>query len=371
VTGTDPALLAGAGSGEKMTDRDDPARPVGEGQPSLGTSLRNPRTLASLALAVVVIVLAFRSLDVDPGQILGNLRRANPIPVALAFVVWYATTVARAARWRWMLAKADIDDAHGYTMPSLAGFTQIIILAWFANSLVPAKLGDAWRCWLLKQDSGAPFSASLGTLVSERITDVAILCVTMTIAGLAAFGGRLPDEAAVAVQIGLALVIVALAILGAMWRGRERLAGRMPARMQGPFAAIGDAMVGSLRSPIPLAGMSAGLWLADGFRFWLAGVALGAELSFPAAVFVILLAALLTAIPLTPAGLGFVEAGAGAVMVGVLGLDPGLALSIILLDRVVSYWNVVIVGAVVYLRRVARDLRNARAAGQPSVGGAA
>ena len=346
-----------------------PDQPVMEerGQPQIGASLRNPRTLLSLALAVVVIVLAFRSLDVDPQQIIANLRTARPLPVLLALLVWYGATVARAARWRWMLGKADIDDAHGYTMPSLAGFTQIILLSWFANSLVPAKLGDAWRCWLLKQDSGAPFSASLGTLVSERVMDVAVLCVTMTAAGLIAFGGGLPEEAALAVRIGLALVIVALVILGIVWRGRAQLAGRMPDRMRGPFEAISDAMVGSLRSPLPLAAMSVGLWLADGLRFWLAGVALGADLSYPAAIFVVLLSSLLTAIPLTPAGLGVVEAGAGAVMVGVLGFDPGMALSIILLDRVVSYWNVVIVGALVYARRIAGDLRRARQAGQSPV----
>ncbi|MGI9254183.1 MAG: lysylphosphatidylglycerol synthase transmembrane domain-containing protein [Thermomicrobiales bacterium] len=324
--------------------------------------MRNPRTIVSLLLAVVVIVFAFRSLDVDPQQIIGNLKRANPALVLLALGVWYAAMFGRAARWRWMLAKADIDDAHGYTMPPLTGFVQILLLAWFANSLVPAKLGDAWRCWLLKQDSGAPFSASLGTLVSERLADVAVLCLTMTLAGFAAFGGQLPPQAATAVKAGAALVVVALAFLAVIWRGRDQLAGRMPARIQGPFSTISNAMVGSLRAPLPLGAMSAGLWLMDGVRFWLVAAALGAGMSYPAALFVVLLASLLSAVPLTPAGLGVVEAGAGAVMVGVLGMDPGMAMSILLLDRVVSYWNVIVAGSLVYLRRMAEEVRRSRLA---------
>jgi uncharacterized protein (TIRG00374 family) len=335
-------------------------------RPDLGASLRNPRTIGSLLLAVVVIIIAFRSLDTDPQQIIANLKQANPLPVVLALLVWYAALTGRAARWRWMLAQADIDDAHGYRMPRLSEFTQILLLSWFANSLVPAKLGDAWRCWLLKKDSGAPFSASLGTLVSERLADVAVLCVTMTLAGMAAFGRDLPPQAATAVKGGAVVVLVAFLILALIWRGRDRVAGRMPERIRGPFAALSNAMVLSLRNPLPLGVMSACLWMADGLRFWLAGVALNADMSYPAALFVILLASLLSAIPLTPAGLGVVEAGAGAVMIHVLGLDPALALSVILLDRVVSYWNVVIVGAVVYLRRVAGEFRQGTAASAPS-----
>jgi uncharacterized protein (TIRG00374 family) len=71
-------------------------------------------------------------------------------------------------------------------------------------------------------------------------------------------------------------------------------------------------------------------------------------------VFVALAAALMTTLPLTPAGLGFAE---GAI-VGVLllaaraGLAPGVdehaAASIALLDRGISYWSLIAVGLVVY-----------------------
>jgi len=72
-------------------------------------------------------------------------------------------------------------------------------------------------------------------------------------------------------------------------------------------------------------------------------------------VFVALAAALMTTLPLTPAGLGFAE---GAI-VGVFllaakaGLAPGAldehaAVSIALLDRGISYWSLVALGLIVY-----------------------
>src|SRR5437763_16841132 len=70
--------------------------------------------------------------------------------------------------------------------------------------------------------------------------------------------------------------------------------------------------------------------------------------------FVALAAALMTTLPLTPAGLGFAE---GAI-VGVFllaagaGLAPGVdehtAASIALLDRGISYWSLIAIGLVVY-----------------------
>jgi uncharacterized protein (TIRG00374 family) len=56
---------------------------------------------------------------------------------------------------------------------------------------------------------------------------------------------------------------------------------------------------------------------------------------------------LLTVVPLTPAGLGFVELGVVG-MLTVLGIGQQTAASIALLDRVVAYWSVIVVGAIVY-----------------------
>jgi uncharacterized membrane protein YbhN (UPF0104 family) len=52
-----------------------------------------------------------------------------------------------------------------------------------------------------------------------------------------------------------------------------------------------------------------------------------------------------------------VELGVGSVLVGVFGLDPVLAGSIILLDRVVAYWSLLLVGGALYVRRTRRDFR--------------
>ena len=61
------------------------------------------------------------------------------------------------------------------------------------------------------------------------------------------------------------------------------------------------------------------------------------------------------------------ELGVGSVLVGIVGLDPVMAGSIILLDRVVVYWSLLVVGTVLYLRRTRRDYASV-AASAPSMG---
>ena len=59
-------------------------------------------------------------------------------------------------------------------------------------------------------------------------------------------------------------------------------------------------------------------------------------------------ASLLTAVPITPAGLGFAEAGM-LVMLGWLGLDAPTATVITLLFRIINYWSIVVFGFVLYV----------------------
>jgi uncharacterized protein (TIRG00374 family) len=100
-------------------------------------------------------------------------------------------------------------------------------------------------------------------------------------------------------------------------------------------------------------------------RVWLVARSLDAGISPPVAILIAVMGALLTIVPFTPAGLGIVEIGVGSVLIGVLGLDPVLAGSIILLDRVVAYWSLLVVGAALYARRTRRDYRELATTARP------
>ena len=73
------------------------------------------------------------------------------------------------------------------------------------------------------------------------------------------------------------------------------------------------------------------------------------ELGISGAVFVALIGSLLTAVPLSPAGLGIVEAGIVGILTLVYGVPLPEATAIALLDRVISVFSVIVFGSILYL----------------------
>jgi uncharacterized protein (TIRG00374 family) len=96
-------------------------------------------------------------------------------------------------------------------------------------------------------------------------------------------------------------------------------------------------------------------WACEAVRLFFVVRAIGVSLSDNLVVelamttTVALIASLLTALPLTPAGLGFVESAlvASLLLMGVR--SEQLAFSVAFLDRTISYASLVVIGLVVYL----------------------
>src|SRR5205085_11099168 len=160
-------------------------------------------------------------VQVDVGAILEWVRQANPYLLVAAFLAFYATFPVRAIRWRRLLDNVEVDThEEGATRLGIPALSEIIFLGWFANCIVPAKLGDAYRAYLLKLNAGVSFSTTLGTILAERIIDVVVLFLLMLAATGLSFGRAVPGEVLVLMQIGCVLVLLVVIGLVSMRRLR-------------------------------------------------------------------------------------------------------------------------------------------------------
>jgi hypothetical protein len=332
---------------------------VDESPEPIQRRLLRPHTIVSFAIALAIIVLLVLRLDINMGEVWRNISGANPWYFGAALALYYLTFVARTLRWRYMLRQAGISRENGYAIPSLPHLFEILMLSWFANCVVPAKLGDGYRSYLLKRDAGAPGSATLGTILAERLTDLTVLFLTMTVAGVAAFHGDLPSRVQQTFLIGGAMVALATVVLAGLFFAREYVQRFVPNRFVRHYQDFHDAVFACLRQPAIPISVSVGIWAADGFRLFLVAKSLGADLTITLTIFVALMSALLTTLPITPAGLGVVEV-AVVVVLKLVDVEADLAGSIAILDRVIGYWSLIAVGLVLYLHRIRRDVRSAR-----------
>jgi hypothetical protein len=324
----------------------------------------NLRTLISFVIGLAILGFVLSRVDVNVAEIRARLAQTN-LPLFIgALLLYYLTFPIRALRWRQLLANvgyANGADGAGdgpgqYRLPSVGGFSEIVLLSWFANCIVPAKLGDAYRAYLLKNTASVSFSKTFGTILAERIIDMLLLFTLLAISVLFAFSGTLPDAIMSIMQVGLVLVVLIIAGLFVMRHLGGVIARFVPGRFRGHYTLFEQGTLGSFRAmPLVLTYSVAG-WAIEAGRLYLVCLSLGLLSLSPAIVlFVALASALLTTLPITPAGLGFVESA----IVGILllaanwglapGVDENVAASVAILDRVISYWSLIVTGIILYL----------------------
>ena len=320
-------------------------------QISLGRRLRQPRTIISIAVPLVIIVI-FVALNWQQLQrVPALIAAANPVLVLAAFAVFYLGFPLRGYRWALLLRGT------GFYCPTKDA-TEILFLSWLVNCIVPAKLGDVYRAYLLKINSDASLSRTFGTVFIERVLDLFVIVILGLAAGFWSFRGGLPPEIQVVVALGIAVVVVlALGLLFLRNLGRPvLLALPLPrkARVLELYDRFEEGVFGAIgwRALPRLLVLTALIWGTEAMRLYLVVQALDfpdVSLGLSGAVFVALIGSLLTAVPLSPAGLGIVEAGMVGILTLVYGVPLAEATAIALLDRTISVFSIIVFGSIAWV----------------------
>ncbi len=341
-----------AGDGASALETEGPAggeREVSGEQISLGRRLRQPRTIISLVLPVILLVLVFRLvLNVDFGRLQQAILDSNKLLLLAGLLVFYLGFPLRGYRWTVLIR------ATGFGLRTRDA-TEIIFLSWLVNCLVPAKLGDIYRAYLLKINSTVSLSRTFGTVFIERIFDLFAIVILGLAAGFVSFRTGLPTQVQAVFAIGVIFVVfLALGLFTMRNFGRHLLLRLpLPHRVlelydrfeEGVFSAIGFRAIPRLGTVTAL------IWATEAARLFFVILALGfsgLHMGLSGIVFVALTGSLLTAVPFTPAGLGVVEAGLVFVLTRIYGVPDTEAAAIALLDRAISVLSIIIFGGIAY-----------------------
>ena len=337
------------------------------GSSPLGRRVFSLRNVGSFLLALVALYLVYRQLlGLDWGEVWASVRGAKAWLFALAFLIFYCSFPLRALRWETLLNNIGYSRLVGKPIPSVLGLSRIMYLAWFANCLTVARLGDVYRGYLLKKQAGVSFAATLGTVLAERLLDLIVLVAVVGAGVLVVFGGTLPTEATQALIAGLILSAVGILGLLTMRRFRGALERLVPERFRSHYTSLTQGLVGSFRHLPLLVAYSALGWMLEGATLYTTAAAVGAPISVVGALVVALVGSLLTTVPFTPGGVGFTEAGL-VLMLGWLGLDIPTASAVTLLFRLINYWSIVVLGFILYVFSPNTNQLSKRRIGMPSV----
>jgi len=330
--------------------------------PPIASRFVSWRTLVSFLIAAAIVVIAVRQGGINWGDTWDHIRHADLRLYLLALLAFVFAMFLRGVRWHWLLRNAG-EDVGTFSL------FEIIYASFFVNCVIPAKMGDVYRAFLIRQRENVGASKALGTVIAERLLDLIMLMGLLLVTGAITFHNRVPGALVPYVIAGGLLAVFGIAVVVIMATGHgSRLVRRLPERVSARYENFRHGAVQSL-SPWPFVSLlTAAVWCLEGTRLGLVVAALGfTDLMHPSQfLLVALVAALLTTVPFTPGGLGLVEAGMVGVLATVADVPRTAGASITVLDRSISYGSTLVIGLVFFAITHVRVARTSRVAGPSS-----
>jgi uncharacterized protein (TIRG00374 family) len=129
------------------------------------------KMIISVAVSLIAGYFAFRNVHLQ--DVIAGIRQADWISVALVLLLIAGAQVLRASRWGLLLEPLESLSQRLLLPITCIGFLFIWIL--------PARLGEVIRPYLLQQNSKVGLSPAMGTIVLERLIDSTFLVVLLFI----------------------------------------------------------------------------------------------------------------------------------------------------------------------------------------------
>lgn len=303
-------------------------------------------------ISVLFIWLALRGLQLE--QFWGAVRSANYWWLLPGIAVYFVAVWARAWRWHYLLRPIK-------AIPTSRMFP-ITAIGYMGNNIYPARAGEVLRAIVLKRRQNVSVSASLATIIVERIFDGVVM--------LAFVFGNLPELARLTSSSGFAGNIQQLALIGtgvfvlallvfllaAMFPaigirvGTWPIERILPERMQAKAAQLMHKFLdglAALRSPIGILMVfvtSVVIWLLETGKYWFVMQAFGFHVSFFALMLMNGIVNLATTIPSAPGYIGTFDAPGIAVLVA-YGVNQATAAGYTLVLHVALWLPITLLGA--------------------------
>jgi hypothetical protein len=314
-----------------------------------GISAARGSRLSWLGLAVSLLAVAgvvWWASHQDPPDLPSS---GSELAALLGAIALYGlATVVRAERWQRLL----VDEG---AVPARVDTYALTCVGYMGNNVLPARAGDAIRTVLMAPRAGTSMRTVVGTLVAERILDVAVLVVIFVVVGYGLLGevGGDSVEIILLVAAGLAIAI-----------GIGYLAVRRNERMLEFIRPMASATLGLRRAHhgLLLLGMTLVIWAIEAAVWMSAAATIGFGMDPIEGLYIVALASVFSMIPSGPAYAGTQDAAAilGIKAVGGTGSQ---AVAYIVMLRFIIVVPITLVGLVLLAARYGglRRLRLARA----------
>lgn len=263
--------------------------------------MKHLRIWVGIIVSVACLYIAFQGLHFgDFWQVVQSVNYWWIIP---AVAVYTIAVVIRTWRWKSMLRPiADIP---------LQRLWPVVVIGYMGNNVYPARAGEVLRSYVLRRREGIAMSASLATVVLERLFDGLIMLlfvfVTLPFAPLPAFYNQIVTVFSVVFGVALIFFLVLAArpqqfLAVWNWTATRLLPERIATRGSDIVLSFVSGLQ-SLKSPremLVIFASSALIWLTETGKYWVIMQGFPFHVDFTVLMLMTAVVNLATTLPSTP-----------------------------------------------------------------------
>lgn len=308
-----------------------------------------------LVFLLSVALIAWFLSGVDLHELERVLARAHPGWIAAGVGSVVLTYFFRA--WRWQVLLAPI--VAGKRTVSFRNSFRITVMGFTATNLLPGRLGEILRPYLIAKVEPVSTAAALATILIERLMDMAAIMLLFGVFLLLTTADVGADVKWVgAAASGTAVISLGLLIFGAghpavLRRWSDALTKRLPARAADVAGRFAHTLIDGLlvmrqpRAVVGAAVLSIGLWLSIALTIWYSALALDLTLAFPDTFLIVMYLVVGVAVPV-PSGVGSYHFMYQLAVTSMFHVSRDVAAAAAIVTHAVSFLPISVLG-VVYL----------------------
>jgi uncharacterized protein (TIRG00374 family) len=304
--------------------------------------------VALIGLGISAACVVFVLSSVDLGAAIEVLRQADITMLLIGCAFFLGCVALRSFTWLVLLPPRP--DGSRIPLPRVV---PLVFIGLLGNTVLPARLGEVIRAYLVTQRERVSLGGALGSILLERIVDTSTLAVmAFGSALLLGVSGWVLTGTGILAAAGVAILVVLLTVGFRPLLSALRAIARIEVLRRGVLAILANLEEfvhwsgGTHRRASVAAAMaiSVGLWSCSAAMFLFVSRSLGVDLNVTSAVLVMAVTVLATAIPSAPAYVGTYELAAVAVLTSI-GVSPDAALAIAVVTHVISLVPTLVGGA--------------------------
>jgi len=263
------------------------------------------RFWVGVVVSLVCLILVLR--NVDYREVISALRQADYVWLIPASIPLAATIASKVLRWQLLFP-------HHHPRVRRANLLSALMISYALNTILPARLGEVARAYVIGQSENLSKSLAFSTIVVEKVLDVlTLLLFLVLLVPTVTLPPWIQQSAMIMAPVFLALFVLVLAL--AYQRRRTlalvhavvgRLRGLPAQRLVSSLdsALSGFDALGSLRANLVLWGWSVAVWATSGLFILVMMFAFHIDAPLSAAFLLLCVTSLGMTVPSSPGYIG-------------------------------------------------------------------